>query len=77
VGGTCGCTDASGEVELQIATRAYILHLIGSLLYSDKSNTKIHMKFILLLKDIPKIKNYAWGGALLVHLFRQLGVAAK
>ena len=54
------------------AIRAYILQLIDRFLFVDKSNNKVHLMFLPLLKDFEATCSYSWGSACLASLYREL-----
>ncbi|KAL9670527.1 hypothetical protein QQ045_008080 [Rhodiola kirilowii] len=51
----------AGEEMLKMYARAYLLHLIGSTLFSDKSGNTIPLYFLPLLEDLDRIRDYSWG----------------
>nr|XP_012567795.1 protein MAIN-LIKE 2-like [Cicer arietinum] len=64
-------------LEKQASCRAYILCMIGGLLMSDKSNNRVHLKYLSLLGDLQKASQYSWGSAVLASLYRELCIATK
>ncbi|RVW46284.1 Serine/threonine-protein phosphatase 7 long form-like [Vitis vinifera] len=52
--------------------RAFILQLIGGFLFADKSNNRVHLMFLPLLKDLGVIGIYSWGSACLAWLYREM-----
>ncbi|KAK6911906.1 Aminotransferase-like, plant mobile domain [Dillenia turbinata] len=67
--------DASIEVMLQ-HTRAYILYLMGSTIFSTTTGNKVPVMYLQFLEDFDTIGNYAWGAAALSYLYRALGNAS-
>lgn len=59
------------------AARCYLLFLIGSTLFADKSKTHVHISLLNPLKNLGNISNYSWGSATLAFLYRQLGLATR
>ncbi|KAI4384300.1 hypothetical protein MLD38_002473 [Melastoma candidum] len=57
-------------------TRAYILQLIGSMIFPDKSDNLVHLMWLPLLEDFELCGSYSWGSACLAWLYRQLCRAA-
>ncbi|CAN1314259.1 Protein MAIN-LIKE 2, partial [Linum perenne] len=53
--------------------RAYILDFFGSCIFADRSGAYVHLFFLPLLEDMSRIGKYAWGGAALSWLYRELG----
>ena len=43
--------------------KAFILQLIGSFLFADKFNNKVHLMFLPLLEDLGVTGTYSWGSA--------------
>nr|XP_027186726.1 protein MAINTENANCE OF MERISTEMS-like [Cicer arietinum] len=67
----------ASELEKQASCRAYILRMIGGLLMPDKSNNRVHLKYLSLLGDLNKVSQYSWGSAVLATLYRELCLATK
>ncbi|OMO69254.1 hypothetical protein COLO4_29177 [Corchorus olitorius] len=57
--------------ELEFYVRALCLYLIGSVVISQLNHV-VPPVYLLFLKDIDDIENYAWGAALLSNLHRSL-----
>lgn len=57
--------------------RGYLLWLLGSTLFVDRSCTSVSAHYLPYLLDLDKVKDYAWGAACLAYLYRQLGVASR
>ena len=60
------------DATLERYARAFILGLIGSMLFTDKKGTHIHMCYLPLLRDLTQTSMYSWGSAVLAHLYREL-----
>jgi hypothetical protein len=60
------------EEEIQRHARAYILKLIGGLIFADKSQSHVHLMFLPLLEDFDDAGRYSWGAACLAWLYREL-----
>ncbi|KAI5409504.1 hypothetical protein KIW84_055074 [Lathyrus oleraceus] len=58
------------------ATRAYILMLVGSTIFVDKTFTLVEARYLLLFRDLDGCSGYSWGAAALVTLYRYLGDAS-
>ena len=52
--------------------RAYILFLLGGVLFPDMANTYIHMNLLVLLEDFDRCSRLSWGSAVLACLYRNL-----
>jgi len=63
--------DAMDDVVTQYA-RENILTLIGSLLMSDTSSSRVHLMYLLLLNDLNNVSSYSWGLAVLASLYHAL-----
>lgn len=61
--------------EIAYSTRAYLLYLVGSTLFPDTMRGFVSPRYLPLLADFRKIREYAWGTAALAHLYRGLSVA--
>jgi len=61
--------------QCEYTARAYLLHLIGCTIFTDKSSTYISVLYLLLFRDLATYGRYAWGVAALVHMYKQLGDA--
>ncbi|KAI5396362.1 hypothetical protein KIW84_062532 [Lathyrus oleraceus] len=58
------------------ATRAYLLMLVGSTIFADKTFTLVETRYLLLFTDLDGCSGYSWGAAALVTLYRYLGDAS-
>ncbi|KAL4281767.1 hypothetical protein GQ457_03G010600 [Hibiscus cannabinus] len=56
--------------ELKYHVRAYILYIIGSVLASPSSS--VPALYLQLLRKVKRIGQYAWGAAMLAHLYYHL-----
>ncbi|XP_006595259.1 protein MAIN-LIKE 1-like [Glycine soja] len=56
---------------------AYLLHLLGCILFANKSVTRIHVVFLDALRDLTQTGSYVWGVVALVHLYDNLNDASK
>ncbi|KAL9679364.1 hypothetical protein QQ045_017223 [Rhodiola kirilowii] len=64
-------TDADEETLKEYA-RAYPLTLIGSTLFSDKSDKTIPLYFLTLLEYLDRVRNYSWGSVVLACLYSNM-----
>ncbi|KAL9659495.1 hypothetical protein QQ045_024301 [Rhodiola kirilowii] len=67
----------AGEEMLKMYARAYLLHLIGTTLFSDKSGNTIPLCFLPLLEDLDRIRDYSWGSAVLACLYSNMCSASQ
>ncbi|XP_006575853.1 protein MAINTENANCE OF MERISTEMS-like [Glycine max] len=58
------------------AARAYLLHVLGCILFANKSATNVHVVYLEALRDLSMTGRYAWGVAALVHMYDQLNDAS-
>ncbi|KAI5405310.1 hypothetical protein KIW84_052185 [Lathyrus oleraceus] len=58
------------------ATRAYLLMLVGSTIFADKTFTLVEARYLLLFRDLDGCSGYSWGAAAVVTLYRYLGDAS-
>ncbi|KAL9665753.1 hypothetical protein QQ045_000073 [Rhodiola kirilowii] len=66
--------DADDET-LKKYARAYLLNLIGSTLFGDKSGKVIPLYFLPLLEDLDRVRNYSWGSGVLACLYSNMCTA--
>lgn len=65
------------DITLEQYARAYILGLIGSTLFADKSGADVQLIFLPLLKNFADVPLFSWGSAVLAHLYRELCRACR
>ncbi|RWR80135.1 serine/threonine-protein phosphatase 7 long form isoform X1 [Cinnamomum micranthum f. kanehirae] len=70
-------SDDDGEEMVDCAVRAYLLYLLGCMLFTDKSGTRVLIIFLTHLVDLDNVSSYAWGATALAYLYRQLGLATR
>ncbi|XP_039828443.1 uncharacterized protein LOC120690004 isoform X3 [Panicum virgatum] len=68
--------DGANQSDVEYAARAYILYQIGCSLFPDPSGTRVHLRYLALLRDFDASGEMAWGAAVLAHLYRELGKAS-
>ncbi|XP_020245112.1 serine/threonine-protein phosphatase 7 long form homolog [Asparagus officinalis] len=61
---------------IQQYARAYILHMIGTLLFPDSSKHKVHLRWLPLLEDFDVCGTLSWGSAVLAYLYREMSKVA-
>ncbi|KAM1120671.1 hypothetical protein ACFX19_002482 [Malus domestica] len=54
--------------DIEPYVRAFLLYLIGSVVFPDYSRKYVHVIYLSLMENLQTIKDYAWGAALLAHL---------
>ncbi|KAL6840652.1 hypothetical protein ACP4OV_029516 [Aristida adscensionis] len=62
------------DEEIMYSTRAYLLCLIGSNLLPGRHKGSVSPKYLPLLSDFEKIRDYAWGMAALAQLYKSLSL---
>jgi hypothetical protein len=67
--------DAPIEV-IEQHTRAYLLYLVGSTIFSTTTGNKVPVMYLPLFGNFEQCGNYAWGAAALAFLYRALGNAS-
>jgi len=60
-----------------VAAQAYLLHLLRSKLFANKSVIHVHVVFLDALHDLTQSATYAWGTAAFVHMYDNLNEASK
>lgn len=67
--------DASIET-LERHTRAYLLYLVGSTIFSTTTGNKVSVMYLPLFENFDDAGKFAWGAAALAFLYRALGNAS-
>lgn len=60
-----------------VYTRGYVLYIIGAILFPSSSRYVVHPRYIQFLQQPSQIIDYAWGAAVLAHLYRALSKSVK
>ncbi|KAL5177546.1 Protein MAIN-LIKE 1 [Glycine soja] len=60
-----------------VAARAYLLHLVGWTLFSNKRATNVHVVHLEAFRNLGQSGGYAWGAAALVHMYDQVDEASR
>lgn len=63
--------------DCRVYSRAYVLYIIGGILFPTSSRDIVHPRYLQLLQTTDDIGDYAWGAAVLAYLYRGLCRAAK
>ncbi|QHO11177.1 uncharacterized protein DS421_15g495880 [Arachis hypogaea] len=69
--------DLTDVFAIQRYVKAHIMMLFGTILFFDKSGTGVHWKFLPLLREFHRIREFSWGSACLAHLYRSLCRASR
>ncbi|MQL69041.1 hypothetical protein Taro_001286 [Colocasia esculenta] len=75
------CTVVRGALDLgdrseERSIRIFVSYLLGRLLIATQSS-QMNCKFVLLLRDLEQAGRYAWGAAMLGHLFSLLPSSSR
>ena len=54
-----GVSDDEGQEMVDCAVRAYLLYLLGCMLFTDKSGTRVPVIFLTELVDLEAVSSYA------------------
>ncbi|KAG5567258.1 hypothetical protein RHGRI_002723 [Rhododendron griersonianum] len=68
--------DATDE-RVDYCVRAFLLYLLGTTLFVDKTGIRVNVSYLALLSDLGQIRRYAWGVGALRFLYRQFGQASR
>lgn len=71
------CPEDASIEQMEQCTRAYLLYLVGSTLFSTTSGNTVPVMYLPLFEDFDKAGKYAWGAAALAFLYRALGNATS
>ncbi|CAN0897495.1 Protein MAIN-LIKE 2 [Linum grandiflorum] len=67
------CSEDSPDEEVEQCTRAYLLYLVGSTIFSTTTGNKVPVMYLPLFENLEECGQYAWGAAALAFLYRALG----
>ncbi|XP_073220130.1 protein MAINTENANCE OF MERISTEMS-like [Cicer arietinum] len=62
--------------QFDCAARTYLLHLVGSTIFADKTHTRVEAKYICLFIDLDRCRYYSWAATTLVFLYDNMGDGA-
>ncbi|XP_057526176.1 serine/threonine-protein phosphatase 7 long form homolog [Amaranthus tricolor] len=70
--------EGADEATVERYPKAYLLYLIGAVLFSNKTGNRVQLLYLTLL-DAPweVISGYSWGSAALAYLYRRLCEASR
>ncbi|GAB2270220.1 hypothetical protein Dimus_038830 [Dionaea muscipula] len=69
--------DSCSEEEVERATRAYLLYILGTTIFTSKAGDKVSMSYLHVFRDLTSLDSYAWGAACLTFLYRELDKASR
>ncbi|RYR70093.1 hypothetical protein Ahy_A03g016609 [Arachis hypogaea] len=64
------CPDGADEEIVRHFARAYIMMLLGTQLFADKSSNRIHIRWLPYVARLEDMGGYSWGSAALAWLYR-------
>ncbi|XP_010467045.1 PREDICTED: serine/threonine-protein phosphatase 7 long form homolog isoform X2 [Camelina sativa] len=70
------CKDDASFDRVEYCTRAYLLYLVGSTIFSTTTGNKVPVMYLPLFEDFDDAGTFAWGAAALAFLYRALGNAS-
>uniref|UniRef100_A0A2P2IP27 Serine/threonine-protein phosphatase 7 long form homolog n=1 Tax=Rhizophora mucronata TaxID=61149 RepID=A0A2P2IP27_RHIMU len=71
------CPENASIEDVEKYTRAYLLYLVGSTMFSTTGGNTVPVMYLPLFEDFDKAGKYAWGAAALAFLYRALGNATS
>lgn len=70
------CPEDASMEDIERHTRAYLLYLVGSTIFSTTTGNKVPVMYLPLFENFDAAGKYAWGAAALSFLYRALGNAS-
>ena len=67
----------SGDLAPEVSASGYLLYLLGSCLFPDKSQDKIPLANIDYVRKLETVGDWAWGAGLLASVYRVLGTSTR
>ncbi|QHO01261.1 uncharacterized protein DS421_13g413550 [Arachis hypogaea] len=64
------CPEAADEETVRRFARAYIMMLLDTQLFADKSGNRIHIRWLPYVARLEEMGTYSWGSAALAWLYR-------
>ncbi|XP_029144544.1 protein MAIN-LIKE 1-like [Arachis hypogaea] len=64
------CPEGTDEATVRRFARAYIMMLLGTQLFADKSGNRIHIRWLPYMARLEEMGGYSWGSAALAWLYR-------
>ncbi|KAI3938739.1 hypothetical protein MKW98_011891 [Papaver atlanticum] len=59
------------------ALHRYLLYVIGSIVYGDKSGLRVNAHFLQCLENLDKVNSYSWATACLDWIYHHLGQGSR
>ncbi|RYR03916.1 hypothetical protein Ahy_B06g083340 [Arachis hypogaea] len=66
------CPAGADEETVRRFARAYIMMLLGTHLFADKSGNRIHIRWLPYIAKLEEMGTYSWGSAALAWLYRYM-----
>ncbi|RYR51023.1 hypothetical protein Ahy_A06g026078 isoform H [Arachis hypogaea] len=60
----------ANEETVRIYARAYIMMLLSTQLFGDKSANRVHIRWLPFVANLDEMGRYSWGSAALAWLYR-------
>ncbi|RYR55738.1 hypothetical protein Ahy_A06g030915 [Arachis hypogaea] len=67
------CPEGADEDTVCRYARAYIMMLLGTQLFADKSGNRVHIRWLPFVARLEEMGTYSWGSAALAWLYRPAG----
>ncbi|QHN87225.1 uncharacterized protein DS421_16g553190 [Arachis hypogaea] len=64
------CPEDADDDTVRRYVRAYIMMLLGTQLFADKSGNRIHIRWLPYVARLEELSTYSWGSAALAWLYR-------
>ncbi|RYR42316.1 hypothetical protein Ahy_A08g038777 [Arachis hypogaea] len=64
------CPEGADDETVRRYARAYIMMLLGTQLFADKSGNRIHIRWLPYVVRLEEMDTYSWGSAALTWLYR-------
>ncbi|QHN78699.1 uncharacterized protein DS421_19g663600 [Arachis hypogaea] len=64
------CPEGADDETVRRYARAYIMMLLGTQLFADKSGNRIHIRWLPYVARLEEMDTYSWGSAALAWLYR-------
>ncbi|XP_015964972.1 protein MAIN-LIKE 1-like [Arachis duranensis] len=71
------CPTGTDEETVRRFARAYIMMLLGTQLFTDKSGNRIHIRWLPYVARLEEMGGYSWGSAALAWLYRCMSRVAN
>ncbi|QHO20595.1 uncharacterized protein DS421_11g339310 [Arachis hypogaea] len=64
------CPEGADEDTVRRYARAYIMMLLGTQLFANKSGNRVHIRWLPFVARLEEVGTYSWGSAALAWLYR-------